>query len=569
MSIKLGIRPLWNRVFLIVSIIVFLTGLATADNIFEGPFNTSTGDHPYSVCSCDFDGNGYPDIAAANNLSNNVVIRLNNGDSTFAPATFYNVGYGPRAICDGDLDGDEDIDLVVANYDSSTISILFNNGDGTFADSVNYASGNNPIDLCCDDINGDGSNDIVVLNKWSNDWYIFMNHGDGTFAPPVIYDTYESPTSICAKDLDGDEDIDLAVGSYRLTIRLNNGDGTFSGNVHYVGCRGTSAICSCDMDGDGDNDIATSNGGDDNASVFLNNGDGTFTAAVTYDVGDSPRSICYADFDRDGHIDLASPFQWKKFYPFVIAVLLGNGDGTFRTAEYYCSWGSGPQGPGGICCSDLDCDMDEDLIVVNNWSNYMSIMYNLTVPVSTTLQAFSCMHNIGGIEVSWKLSESSAFVEFHAYREKDRSNIFLPFDVDIVDIDAYSFKFTDTTCEPGCSYRYKIDASEKDGARTLFITETITFSTPILSLFQNHPNPFNPVTTIEYYLPAKCVVWLDVYDVSGKHIVRLAEGIHDSGPYAIDWNGINKFGKQVNSGVYLYNLKAGKTSIHRKMVMLR
>ena len=83
-------------------------------------------------------------------------------------------------------------------------------------------------------------------------------------------------------------------------------------------------------------------------------------------------------------------------------------------------------------------------------------------------------------------------------------------------------------------------------------------------LSQNHPNPFNTETTIEYGLAKNENVSLKVYDILGREIATLAEGMQASGPHVIQWNP-----KGVASGVYRYRLTAGSYSKTLRMVIVR
>jgi hypothetical protein len=88
-------------------------------------------------------------------------------------------------------------------------------------------------------------------------------------------------------------------------------------------------------------------------------------------------------------------------------------------------------------------------------------------------------------------------------------------------------------------------------------------------LYPNYPNPFNPATTIRFDLPAASKVVLRVYDVAGREVATLANERMDAGQHAIVWNGQNKRGRAVASGVYFCRLEAGKFVATRKLVMLR
>jgi hypothetical protein len=89
------------------------------------------------------------------------------------------------------------------------------------------------------------------------------------------------------------------------------------------------------------------------------------------------------------------------------------------------------------------------------------------------------------------------------------------------------------------------------------------------ALMQNHPNPFNPTTTIEYSLDAGGSVSLRVYDVSGRLVRTLVEGEKGPGAHAEVWNGRNDRGEAVSTGVYFYRLRAGEKVLTRKAVLLK
>ena len=90
-------------------------------------------------------------------------------------------------------------------------------------------------------------------------------------------------------------------------------------------------------------------------------------------------------------------------------------------------------------------------------------------------------------------------------------------------------------------------------------------------LEQNHPNPFNPSTTISFQLPggAATRITLKVYDLRGKVVRTLIDDVREPGVHTAFWDGRDDSGRGVASGVYLYRLKAGDFSQTRKMVLLK
>ncbi len=85
----------------------------------------------------------------------------------------------------------------------------------------------------------------------------------------------------------------------------------------------------------------------------------------------------------------------------------------------------------------------------------------------------------------------------------------------------------------------------------------------------NHPNPFNPHTSIEYSIPEKGKVMLHIYNLKGQCIRTLVNGIQDPGVYNILWDGRDDLGKETSSGIYFYRLILGQATDTRKMILLK
>ena len=89
------------------------------------------------------------------------------------------------------------------------------------------------------------------------------------------------------------------------------------------------------------------------------------------------------------------------------------------------------------------------------------------------------------------------------------------------------------------------------------------------ALGQNYPNPFNPITRLDYLLPRRSDVSIRVYNMLGQEIITLLKQEQPYGKYSVSWNGLDKYGKQVASGVYFTELKAGKVRRVTKMLLLK
>jgi PKD repeat protein len=89
------------------------------------------------------------------------------------------------------------------------------------------------------------------------------------------------------------------------------------------------------------------------------------------------------------------------------------------------------------------------------------------------------------------------------------------------------------------------------------------------TLSQNHPNPFNPETVIDYQLPIMSNVELIIYNALGQKMRTLISTHQNVGHYNIKWDGTNDAGNQAPSGLYLYQMKAGNFSQTKKMLLIR
>ena len=128
----------------------------------------------------------------------------------------------------------------------------------------------------------------------------------------------------------------------------------------------------------------------------------------------------------------------------------------------------------------------------------------------------------------------------------------------------FDVTFPDTTYGFACGVQgtiYKYDRTS-----TSIFNETNTSYDLSFNLYQNFPNPFNPITKISYELPVKSYqfVSLKVFDVLGNEVAELVNEQQSPGSYSVDFDGSN-----FSSGIYFYELNIGEYSEVRKMVLLK
>jgi hypothetical protein len=193
--------------------------------------------------------------------------------------------------------------------------------------------------------------------------------------------------SVTTADVNGDGKLDLLVadGGGTLGVSLGKGDGTFPPAQSYnSGGWRTYAIVVADVNGDGHLDlIATSSCVSNNdcthgvVAVLPGNGDGTFRAAQSYDSGGADaRSVAVGDVNGDRNLDLVVSevcVNSGNCTSGAATVLLGNGDGTFQAALSYASGGVGADG---VAVADVNGDGKLDVLVSNYTSSVGVLLGN-------------------------------------------------------------------------------------------------------------------------------------------------------------------------------------------------
>jgi uncharacterized protein (TIGR03437 family) len=307
-------------------------------------------DAPFALA--DFDGDGKLDAAILSETyttPNNVLVEVlhGQGDGTFqvlanpkpvslCPSTAIDcTPYAGTLLQAIDLNGDGKPDVVASGaYGLSMISVMLGNGDGTLrlTQQIQPPSGlffvGPPVIA---DFNGDGKPDIALATEGSMvlpTLQLWLGNGDGTFQAPV--DQHLAEYIMGSADFNHDGKIDLLTRDINgnLYTYLANGNGTFRQGWTQTEKFQASAAAFGDVDGDGKVDFVTCPGVSsvfsNTCAVFLGNGDGSFHPANRafgqLNVGNGPLAITLADWNGDGKLDLAMG----------LAILLGNGDGTFQ-----------------------------------------------------------------------------------------------------------------------------------------------------------------------------------------------------------------------------------------------
>jgi Bacterial Ig-like domain (group 3)/FG-GAP-like repeat len=226
------------------------------------------------------------------------------------------------------------------------------------------------------DFNGDGRPDYAVPTN-AGPIVIELGSANGTFTTGTpINTTGFTPVSVVVDDFNGDGKQDLAVlgasGTGSVNIYLGVGDGTFGAAKNYPVATATSAsriLAVGDFNRDGIPDLVASNSGLGQVAVLLGNGDGSFQAPVPYAVGSGPWNIVVGDINKDGFLDLAVASDGSGN----ATILLGNGDGTFQSAIYVPT---GASQVGSVAIGDFNGDGYPDLATTSAPDNSVYVLLN-------------------------------------------------------------------------------------------------------------------------------------------------------------------------------------------------
>ncbi len=190
-----------------------------------------------------------------------------------------------------------------------------------------------------------------------------------------------------------------------------------------------------------------------------------------------------------------------------------------------------------------------------------------TVP-SVVLQGHESRWAQDHVTIVWNLIDMVGDLTFDIARRQRAGDAYDPIPRAYVQRHANEFVFDDHTAEPGVTYEYSVVIYEDGQAVTSFET-SVTTPVAMFSLDQNHPNPFNPTTTIAFSLQRADRVTLVVYSPTGTRVATLLDRQMTRGSHAVQWDGRNANGQRLASGVYFYRLATGTGALTRKMILLK
>lgn len=202
--------------------------------------------------------------------------------------------------------------------------------------------------------------------------------------------------------------------------------------------------------------------------------------------------------------------------------------------------------------------------------NALDAINYFSVPVE--LISFTAQNDGSGIILKWTTATELNNKGFDIEKSKDLNNWrtigFIEGNGSTTEKNNY--QFIDYEKDGGIRY-YRLKQIDFNGNYTYsFIVMVDELIPNELILEQNYPNPFNPSTTIKYSIPEDAFVQLNVYDILGEEVANLVNQMQNAGTYSVEFSTSKiENGKDLHSGVYFYELKAGKQIITKKFILMK
>jgi gliding motility-associated-like protein len=305
----------------------FNAGLMTLSSTFQN------NDQLYDLCSCDFDLDGKPDIAATKFAVSQIAIYRNTsvvGTTSFAETNASVGSFFTQEVTCGDLNGDGKPEIVASRSDGgfggnrNAIFVLPNtstSGSITFGTAIPLllANGEHARYVSIRDLNLDGKPEIVVSNSFSNNLYIFKNQSSGGAlninATPIQLPV-QGATNLYGleiQDMDGDTKPEIIVTQFltsNMFILRNQSSTTdiaFAAPAQLNFTGAFNKLVSADFNEDGKWDFANSNWNNNRVAIWINTSTGstfTFAPSIGLDSDLQPDGIDVGDIDGDQDIDI-------------------------------------------------------------------------------------------------------------------------------------------------------------------------------------------------------------------------------------------------------------------------
>jgi len=512
-----------------------------------------TGNYPFGLEVVDFDHDGAPDFVVLNEAAPATLdVFLGHGSDQFGDVVnSVALPESPIGVSVGDLDSDGIPDLALVSYPHVT---TVRSSGGAFA--TPYALPATGTAVATGVGVGSQPNAVEVVTTFdSRQPGRFPVSASGVLGAPSLFDgTTGEEVAVATGDLNGDGRYDIAAailegGRDSVMVWLSNGSG-FQPPVRYAVGSYVREITIADLNGDGAPDILTVNNSDNSVSVLMNTGNGVMSAAADYPIpgGLAPASIAVASVvgaDNFPDVALAIPDQNEVY------VFQGNGNGTLSP---FGTFPVDPQ-PVMVRAGDIDADGNIDLVTANTTGNTVSVLAG-TLSGST--------HGLADA-VSFGACQAPKLIALGNFSNHSNGSL------DVIAIGnrtVPSFAPNLAAARPA-----QVQATTETDLFYLTSVPQSTTSAPVISApamleFSLAPNPSRGSTELVFALPRAGHASVDVFDVTGRRVARLADGGFTAGLHRVRWDGRDDGGSRVAAGVYLARVATDAGAMTRRVALV-
>ncbi|MBL8240660.1 MAG: VCBS repeat-containing protein [Bryobacterales bacterium] len=328
--------------------------------------NAVTGPSMYWSAAADFNNDGRPDLAAADNRvfdnRNGFSVALAGAAGGYNAPTTISVGFLVANLRPADFNNDGRMDLLLTSPIAT--AVVYGNGNGTFSTPQFLTLPVTPLaggNCTSGDLNKDGFQDVLVPG--ANGLAVILGNGNGTFRPAVLYPTAFQSPYVVTGDFNNDGNLD-AIATVSSTTSANmflgNGDGTFQPAASILPL--AFGVQTGDFNNDGKLDLvhqtaqARQDGSNFGISIALGTGTGSFLGYSSYVFSAAFRGYVPGDFNQDGNLDIATFLSATG----KVTVLGGRGDGSLGPVLFEAPLANGPFE---LLGADVDSNGSADLIV--------------------------------------------------------------------------------------------------------------------------------------------------------------------------------------------------------------
>jgi hypothetical protein len=521
-----------------------------------------------------------------------------------------------------DLDLDGWLDFVVANGNDiarQRVVVYYNNGNGTFPTTPDWQSAD--IDyhghLDVGDVNGDGYPDVAVSVYIGAGGFstpgkvkLYLNNSGTLSSNPDWISGDNVYTFSCAfGDADGDGDLDLAVaGGEVYTNKLEQPRIYYNIGGMLESLPSWKATASqysydvgwADFDNDGDLDVVFNGEGFPNR--IFENVNGVISTTPSWQSNDASQyanSLFIGDVNNDGFPDLAISDNNQLGGTGKFKIYLNN-NGTLNTTPFWTSTWSGYGS--GITLADIDNDNDLDLIT-GGWWEPVRIYINNNGTFSATPQYTSTSTSVVEVIVMGDIDKDATYDLQEVFISDGMKKLFY---MPRTPLQSLSRVIVDTDTLLYSQYCFDLEngwislATQPDSGAVISVEVSVSWdldmgitnwdnnkgnylflntSNPVFTdaeetipagfvLYQNYPNPFNPSTNIRFRISDGGFVSLKVYDVLANEVATLVNEFKPAGEYGVEFNASSGI-RNLVSGFYFYQLRAGEFVQTKKMILLR